>query len=218
MGAQLAKLLLPKLPADCELLAALYTTAFSPVAPRTAPAFSMALVASTFVPTASSSQSAGSLGSSSFASCAPMPPPCPSMIKIRFIPYIPCRYMPCRCSGSSCRKASLCETDSPDTGEVALTPEGERCPEGVEGENLAIARNISGAVQFSPPPPADGAPSQRGPRGERTFFDNLRHCSGLLMSTILHPRSTASQVAKLQGLLITCKNSLCSIFHQFLLL
>ena len=28
------------------------------------------------------------------------------------------------------RKTSLCETDSPDTGEVALAPEGERCPEG----------------------------------------------------------------------------------------
>ena len=49
-----------------------------------------------------------------------------------------------------------------------------RCPEGAEGENLAIARNISGAVQFSPPPPAGGAPSQRGPRGEHTFFDSLR--------------------------------------------
>ena len=39
---------------------------------------------------------------------------------------------------------SLCETGSPDTGEVALAPEGERCPEGAEGENLAITRNISG--------------------------------------------------------------------------
>ena len=38
-----------------------------------------------------------------------------------------------------CQKTSLCETDSPDTGEVALAPEGERCPEGAEGENLAIA-------------------------------------------------------------------------------
>ena len=28
--------------------------------------------------------------------------------------------------------ASLCETDSPDTGEVALAPEGERCPVGAE--------------------------------------------------------------------------------------
>ena len=157
----------------------------------------MALVASTFVPTASSSQSAGSLGSSSFASCAPMPPPCPSMIKIRFIPYIPCRYMPCRCSGSSCRKASLCETDSPDTGKVALAPEGERCPEWAEGENLAIARNISGSrTVLSPPHRLRRSPLAEGPRGERTFFDSLRHCSGLLMSTILHPRSTASQVAK----------------------
>ena len=42
-------------------------------------------------------------------------------------------------------KISLCETDSPDTGEVALAPEGERCLEGAEGENLVIARNISGS-------------------------------------------------------------------------
>ena len=46
--------------------------------------------------------------------------------------------------GPACRKTSLCEIDSPDTGEVALAPEGERCPEGAEGENLAITRNISG--------------------------------------------------------------------------
>ena len=37
----------------------------------------------------------------------------------------------------------LCETDSPDTGEVALAPEGERWPVGPEGENLATARNVS---------------------------------------------------------------------------
>ena len=39
--------------------------------------------------------------------------------------------------------ASLCETDSPDTGEVALAPEGERWPVGPEGENFAMTRNIS---------------------------------------------------------------------------
>ena len=48
-----------------------------------------------------------------------------------------------RGGSSACRSTSLCETDSPDTGEVALAPEGERCPEGAEGENLAIARNAS---------------------------------------------------------------------------
>ena len=43
----------------------------------------------------------------------------------------------------ACRKTSLCETGSADTGEVALAPEGDRCPEGAEVENLALARNIS---------------------------------------------------------------------------
>ena len=63
------------------------------------------------------------------------------------------------------RKTSLCETDSPDTGEVALAPEGEQCPEGAEGENLAIVRNISGSrTVLSPPPPAGGAP-RRGAKG-----------------------------------------------------
>ena len=36
-------------------------------------------------------------------------------------------------------KISLCETDSPDTGEVALAPEGERCLEGAEGEKRGHA-------------------------------------------------------------------------------
>ena len=45
--------------------------------------------------------------------------------------------------GSGFFLASLCETDSPDTGEVALAPEGERWPVGPEGENLATARNVS---------------------------------------------------------------------------
>ena len=37
-----------------------------------------------------------------------------------------------------------------------------RCPEGAEGENLAITRNISGNRTVLSPPPAGGAPSQRG--------------------------------------------------------
>ena len=60
-------------------------------------------------------------------------------------------------------KISLCETDSPDTGEVALAPEGERCLEGAEGENLVIARNISGSRTVLSPPPAGGALRARAP-------------------------------------------------------
>ena len=44
-----------------------------------------------------------------------------------------------RSTNSACQKTSLWETDSPDTGEVALAPEGERWPEGPEGESLAFA-------------------------------------------------------------------------------
>jgi len=87
------------------------------------------------------------------------------MIKIRFIPYILCLYMSCRCSGSGCRKASLCETDSPDTGEVALAPEGERCPEGAEGENLAITRNISGSRTVLSPTACGRSPLAEGVKG-----------------------------------------------------
>ena len=87
-----------------------------------------------------------------------------------------------------------------------------RCPEGAEGENLAIARNISGSRTVLSPTACGRSLFAEGAKGwERTFFDSLRHCSGLLISTILHPRSTASQVAKWKGLLITCKNSSCSI-------
>ena len=62
-----------------------------------------------------------------------------------------------------------------------------RCPEGAEGENLAIARNISDSrTVLSPPPPAGGAPSQRGPRGEHTFFDRLPqiHCESFSVTII----------------------------------
>lgn len=35
--------------------------------------------------------------------------------------------------------ASLCETGSPDTGEMALAPEGELCrPQAAEGESLPL--------------------------------------------------------------------------------
>ena len=59
-------------------------------------------------------------------------------------------------------KTSLCETDSPDTGEVALAPEGERCPEGAEGENLAIARNISGSRTVLSPTASGRSPLAEG--------------------------------------------------------
>ena len=57
---------------------------------------------------------------------------------------------------------SLCETGSPDTGEVALAPEGERCPEGAEGENLAIARNISGSRTVLSPTACGRSPLAEG--------------------------------------------------------
>ena len=63
------------------------------------------------------------------------------------------------------RKTSLCETDSPDTGEVALAPEGERCPEGAEGENLAIARNISGSRTVLSPTACGRSPLAEGAKG-----------------------------------------------------
>jgi len=66
---------------------------------------------------------------------------------------------------AACRKTSLCETDSPDTGEVALAPEGERCPEGAEGENLAIARNISGSRTVLSPTACGRSPLAEGAKG-----------------------------------------------------
>ena len=67
--------------------------------------------------------------------------------------------------GSACRKTSLCETDSPDTGEVALAPEGEQCPEGAEGENLAIARNISDSRTVLSPTACGRSPLTKGAKG-----------------------------------------------------
>ena len=65
----------------------------------------------------------------------------------------------------ACRKTSLCETDSSDTGEVALAPEGERCPEGAEGENLAIAQNISGNRTVLSPTACGRSPLTEGAKG-----------------------------------------------------
>ena len=41
---------------------------------------------------------------------------------------------------NSCHlRGSLCETGSPDTGEMALAPEGELCrPQAAEGESLPL--------------------------------------------------------------------------------
>ena len=47
-------------------------------------------------------------------------------------------------------------------------PLGGRWPEGPEGESLAFARNLRACMKLSPPPPAGGAPSQRGPRSFST--------------------------------------------------
>jgi len=59
--------------------------AFSPVAARLAPAFSIAEVANAFVPTAVISAS-GSRSRSASISCLPMPPPCPSTINMFMAP------------------------------------------------------------------------------------------------------------------------------------
>ena len=66
--------------------------------------------------------------------------------------------------------ASLCETDSPDTGEVAIAPEGERWPVGPEGENLAIARNISGNRTVLSPTACGRSPLAEGAKGGAHLF------------------------------------------------
>ena len=76
----------------------------------------------------------------------------------------------------SVSKTSLCETDSPDTGEVALAPEGERCPAGAEGENLAITRNISGNRTVLSPTACGRSPLAEGAKGGGTpliFFTKV---------------------------------------------
>ena len=70
----------------------------------------------------------------------------------------------------SVSKTSLCETASPDTGEVALAPEGERCPVGAEGENLAIARNISDCRTVLSPTACGRSPPRRGGQGRDAPF------------------------------------------------
>ena len=52
-------------------------------------------------------------------------------------------------------------------------PLGGRWPEGPEGESLTFARNLRACVKLSPPPPAGGAPSQRGPRSFLTRRKNI---------------------------------------------
>ena len=64
-----------------------------------------------------------------------------------------------------CQKTFLCETDSPDTGEVALAPEGERCLEGAKGENFAIVRNISGSRTVLSPTACGRSPLAEGAKG-----------------------------------------------------
>ena len=73
----------------------------------------------------------------------------------------------------SVSKTSLCETASPDTGEVALAPEGERCPEGAEGENFAIARNISGSRTVLTPHRLRAEPPHRGGQGVNAPFSTV---------------------------------------------
>ena len=46
-------------------------------------------------------------------------------------------------------------------------------PQGRRERTLRLSEVFQAMAQFSPPPPAGGAPSQRGPRGEHTFFDSL---------------------------------------------
>jgi len=49
-----------------------------------------------------------------------------------------------------------------------------RCPEGAEGENLAIARNISDSHTVLSPTACGRSPLAEGAKGEHTFFDSLK--------------------------------------------
>ena len=53
---------------------------------------------------------------------------------------------------------------------MALAPEGERCPEGAEGENLAIARNISGSRTVLSPTACGRSPLAEGAKGCAHLF------------------------------------------------
>ena len=84
----------------------------------------------------------------------------------------PCRYCPqAGCHGTRAPHPALRAT-FPLGGRLCVSknlPLGGRWPEGPEGESLAFARNLRACVKLSPPPPAGGAPSQRGPRSFSTI-------------------------------------------------
>ncbi len=103
-------------------LAALYTTAFSPVAPRTAPAFSMALVASTLVH---------------------------------------CQQLTIR---RQLRQQQLCKLCA-HAAALPINDQNSCAPEGAEGENLAIARNISGSRTVLSPTACGRSPLAEGAKG-----------------------------------------------------
>ena len=59
--------------------------------------------------------------------------------------------------GSACQKTSLWETDSPDTGEVALAPEGERWPPCQR--EAQIVEKLLGPLWEGAPPAGGGGES-----------------------------------------------------------
>ena len=62
--------------------------------------------------------------------------------------------------------ASLCETDSPGTGEVARSARrGAVAPQGRRERTVPLPEIFRAAANLSPPADAAAAPSQRGPRG-----------------------------------------------------
>ena len=71
--------------------------------------------------------------------------------------------------------------DSPDKGLIVehyMWREMIWAPAGPEGLNLATARNISDYIRLSPPPPAGGAPSQRGPGLQQHSEIRIGHGEG----------------------------------------
>ena len=60
----------------------------------------------------------------------------------------------------------------PTRGEVALAPEGDGAPQGRRERTLPSPEIFRAAAKLSPPPPAGGAPSQRGPRVTQSFSSN----------------------------------------------
>ncbi len=62
--------------------------------------------------------------------------------------------------------ASLCETDSPGTGEVARSARrGAVAPQGRRERTVPLPEIFRAAANFSPPAAAAAAPSQRGQEG-----------------------------------------------------